>query len=133
MQLLSEGVIKEGNKVKGGSRMKKFIFSIILVIVMIPIMAIGGNYVALVDNTLVTDTALLRCLQRGDTTKVLIVTGVGGSVNIPFAIYEDGINTKTITLSTASSEKYTAMQPMSSLKVDWTDTAGTGSASLGCY
>lgn len=80
----------------------------------------------LVDNTLVTDAAILKELSRGGE-KALIVSG---SIGDTFEIIEDGVLVKTITLE-ATSEKWTFNHTSSSYKVNWS-APGTDTATLIC-
>lgn len=86
--------------------------------------AYGAIVISLTDNTLVTDDNMLRCLAGGGK-KALITTGGAGNT---FAIYEDGVLVKTITLATAS-EKYTFEHISTTYKVDWN---GNDTATLYC-
>lgn len=84
----------------------------------------AATEIVLQDNTLVTNEAVLRALS-GTNAKALVVNG---SIGDTFAISEDGVLVKTITLE-AISEKWVFFHAATSYKVDWSAT-GTDSASL---
>lgn len=82
----------------------------------------AGVSIALTDNTLVTDTAVLRGLAS-NKQKAIVLTG---QVSDTFEIFEDGVSVKTITLA-ATSEKWVFYHPISAFKIDW---SGSDSATL---
>ena len=86
--------------------------------------AYAATSLALVDNTLITETSTLKALAHSGE-KALVVTGTIGDT---FVIHEDGLSVKTITLA-AATEKYTFSHIAMSYKVDWT-LAGAGGATL---
>lgn len=106
--------------------MKKIALVMLMFLVMCSI-CYGETSIALTDDTLVTSDTMLKCLAKSQQ-KALVVTG---TVADTFAIYEDGVLVKTITLA-ATSEKWTSSHTVSTFKVNWT-LAGAGGATLYCY
>ena len=104
--------------------MKKLILSFILVLVLSSI-SWAATSIALVDNTLVTDAATLRALSKGNPKAIVL----GGTISDTFAIYEDGVLVKTITLA-AASEKWVFTHMATSYKIDF--SVGTDTAQLIC-
>lgn len=103
--------------------MKKLVFiSMALAFFIFSKSIYAATFISLADNTLVTNEIVLRALLKS-AQKALIITGDVGDT---FAISEDGVVVKTITLA-ATSEKWVFNHAASSYKVDWsapgTDTA----------
>lgn len=78
--------------------------------------------ISLADNTLVASEGVLRALSK-NTSKALVLSG---AINDTFAIYEEGVLVKTVTL-VSTSEKWLFDHVVTTYKVDWsapgTDTA----------
>lgn len=70
---------------------------------------------------------------ESSSIKSLALTSTGGSVNISYGIYIDGVLVKTVTHTAAETEIYTLTFPYSDIKVDWTAASGTAAATLKCY
>lgn len=109
--------------------MKRLGLAVIMVLT-IASFSYGASELALVDNTLVTDSGMLRCLFL-DSGKRIDITGTAGDT---FLFVENGINQWTYTLTsadaTAGGASFTFSQKIKSYKIDW---SGTDTATLYCY